>query len=269
MDKPLVVWAGDLHVNLKVALCPPTVNLDEGGTYRASKAQRALWKAWVDAWEQIKRRRRKVVVVFGGEIADKDAKKRVYEVISRNPATIKRMAMDAIKPALDVGNKFIVIRGTPAHSGKSANMDEMIAQDIIGVIGNPHTGTSSWYHMRTDIGGLKFDLAHHAKMGQLPWTERNAANKLAAVAEARYVKWREPFPDFLIRGHVHHVSDSGINYTIRAQTAPCWSLANGYTHRIGKENDKPEIGLLVIDTRTEEPEWIRYETTRPKPIVIR
>lgn len=265
--KPLVVWAGDLQTGNKNALCPPNIQLDNGDGYIMTKTQRALWTAWTDAWENIKNRRRDVVTIFGGEILDIDAKGRHDEVITRNPESLKRIGVDIIAPALDITKTVIVLRGTEAHTGKSANLDEAMAADITGVdvIKNEETGTFSHWYLRQNIAGYNFDLAHHVSMGTRPWTEKNAANALAAQLIFNYAEWKEPMPDFALRGHVHRVSDSGLNFPIRAITCPCWTFADVFIHRIGAGDRQPQIGLMVIDLETREPEWIRYENRRETP----
>ena len=48
-DRPLILRVtSDLHAGSTVALCPPKVQLDDGGKYEASKAQLWLWECWLD-----------------------------------------------------------------------------------------------------------------------------------------------------------------------------------------------------------------------------
>lgn len=270
MNKPLVVWAGDLHINSMAALCPPRFRRDGGHANTPPAELRALWDAWLDAWKNVYSRKREVIAVFGGEFADLDAKERTNHIISKNTADIREAVAEALQPALKQAAACIVLRGTEAHSGLEAEFDELVARDIVGVpvIGNEATGEKSWWHLRITIGGKRFDLAHHARMGTSFATEKNAANAIARQVREEYAEWGEPPPDWILRGHVHRVSDSGINYLpTRAVTCPCWSLANPHTHRIGAGGRKPQIGLIVIDTMTAEPEWIRYDIRRPAAIV--
>jgi hypothetical protein len=226
-----------------------------------------MWDAWIDAWSVVKQRGkgREVVVVFGGEFGDVDEKDRTNHIITKNRTSIKEAVAEAIAPALKCASWAIVIRGTEAHSGLEACFDEQVAQDIVGVdvFGNPDTGDASWWHCRTKIGGKMFDFSHHASMGGLPWTEKNAANKLAELTIRDYTEWGEKQPDWVMRGHVHRVSDSGINYSpTRAVICPAWQLAGPFIHRIGAGGKKPQIGLMLIDLETEQPEWIKYEIKR-------
>jgi hypothetical protein len=204
-------------------------------------------------------------VVFGGEFADLDTKKRTNHLISRNRAEIKEAVADVIAPALRCADGIIVLKGTEAHSGMEADFDTEIANDITGVkvYEDPVTKLKANWRVRTIIGGKRFDLEHHVRMGTSTNTEKNAANIAALQIKFEYSEWGEALPDWAIRGHVHRVSDSGINFLpLRVVTAPCWSFPNPYAHRQFYGGRKPQIGLIVIDTEKSEPEWIRYETNR-------
>ena len=265
-NKPLVVWASDMHLNDLSSICPPVLKRDSGHEHRSSKDVNELWRCWLDAWEVIRLRRRQVIVVFGGEFADTDMKDRSNHLITRNIADIKAGVMDMIEPALKVAHAVIVLRGTEAHSGREGDFDATIANDITKtVISDPDTGEKARWYARETIGGKRFDLAHHANMGGARRTEKDAANHIAFDLKQDYAEWGERLPDWALRGHVHRVSDSGINYLpMRVLTAPCWSLnTSPFIHRIGGGQRRPQIGLLVIDTGLNEPERINYEVNRP------
>lgn len=264
LKEPYVVWISDLHINSKMALRYPEMVMDDGDTSIASPRQMALWEAWLNCWETVKKRAkgRPVVVIFGGEIADKDAKNRSYQYITKNGADILKLAFLTIQPALEVGIKFIVLRGTEAHTGKSSNLDEIIATEMSAkhdVVRNVQTGTFSWYYFKGVIGGRIFDLAHHVNMGGLPWTERNAANALSARLTMTYAEAGEKLPDFAMRGHVHRVADSSINYHIRSLIAPAWSLDTSFLHRIGQGAKQLEIGAILVDPLSKEVDYLRYK----------
>lgn len=274
MSNPIVVWCGDLHINSTVALCVPEFERDDGNYHKNSKLQDELWLAWVDAWKTVKRKAkgRQVVTIIGGEIADEMMKHPSHQYITHNNNDLRKMALETLDPLIQVTDKLIVLRGTEAHSGLSANLDEAIANDIaktytgIKVIrdGNNY---SHWY-ARLYIGGRLFDLAHHVNMGNGKRTERDAANHLSADLMMTYGRNREPLPDFALRGHVHRVSDSSINYPIHSVICPCWTAANSHIHRIGGGAESPEIGLIYIDPVTKVVEGIRYETKRKAPQYI-
>jgi hypothetical protein len=156
------------------------------------------------------------------------------------------MVLDTLAPMLDVVDDVIIVRGTQAHVGKGAWIEEAIAQDLDNTI-NQAVSPASWYHFRGMFGGVKFDVAHHASMGRLPHTEKNAANKIAATILYRYrVDMDQPAPDVAIRSHNHRRADSGGNYPTFALCTRCWSLATEYAYRIGGENSLADIGGHVF-----------------------
>jgi len=266
------VWVSDIHINSKQALCAPQVDLLEGDFYYPNAAQKALLGAWQDAWRQIKEKAegRPIVVAFGGEIIDIDAKKRSNQYITKDPEKALDHGLELIKPVIALAAKVIVIRGTEAHVGNNGAMDEAMAKLINSikkdvVHKNSVTGEFSWHYFRGFIGGRKFDLAHHVNMGGMPRTERNAANHLAADLMMQYARWKEPFPDFAFRGHVHRVSDSSFNYPIRALIGASWQIATPFIHRIAHGGNKPEIGLLFCDIAKQEVEYIKYDYRREEP----
>jgi hypothetical protein len=272
LNNPVFVWASDIHINSKSALSLPVVDLGEGSKYYANKAQVALWEAWKDAWKQVKQKagKRPVVICFGGEICDIDYKKRSEQFIVRDRDQAQEHAMDVLEPALAIGAAFIILRGTEAHVGDNGAVDESMAKRIHKytkkVIKNEETGDFSFHHARLFIGGRKFDLAHHVSMGGTSKSERNAANNLSHDLLFDYAeKWNEPKPDFAVRGHVHRVSDSGLNFSIRSIIAPCWKFQDSYIHRIGHGGKKPEIGLVYIDIAKKEVEIIEYDYKRKAP----
>ena len=244
MQRKRVVVVSDMHVNSTVGLCPAYVNLDDGGTYLPSKPQKVILKAFHDFCDKSLDTKEPIILILNGDLVE-DGNKGT-QVISRNKATIMSMAVDVISPLIDKAEKVFVIRGTEYHTGNSGELEESIAQDFDNAVPSKK-GTASWWHLRTKISNVRFDVSHHINMGNLPWTEKNAANKLSDILMYRYVEWKEALPDIAIRSHVHRVSDSGLNKMIYSITQPCWCTATAFVHRIGASNAKPHIGGMIID----------------------
>jgi len=125
MDKTnrvALIVTSDHHINSTVALCTPVINLDDGGTYHASRTQRELYNCWLDFWQQAKELTTgyKRVGVFNGDLGELDTKKRSIQLVTLNKATIQRMVIDTIEPALAILDSVFVMRGTAAHTGKSS-----------------------------------------------------------------------------------------------------------------------------------------------------
>lgn len=256
MTKTIVIAVGDLHVNSTVALCKPSINLDDDGTYRASNNQRKIWDAWLDFCNEVKAiDADKRILVLNGDIGELDTKRRSVQLITLNKATVLRMVIDTIEPMLSIIDDVIVVRGTMAHVGKSSWLEESIADDI-GAISNGNA--KSHWHFRGMFENVRFDIAHHASMGNLPWTEKAAAIKIAKIIMDRYNEMKSPIPHVALRSHNHRRSDSGRNYECRAVCLPCWQLHTEYISRIGHENSIADIGGDIFVCEDGSYKWIDY-----------
>jgi hypothetical protein len=261
MARTAVIVVSDLHVNSKVALCTPTVNLDEGGTYRASRTQRALWDAWLDFWKTMNEYDCRKVLFLNGDVGELDTKRRSAQLITPNKATILEMVSNVLEPAVDNVDSVVVLKGTSAHSGKSAWLETAVANDLDHALHGPEE--ASWWHFRGKIEGVPFDVCHHSTMGYRPWTEKNAANSIASVMIYRYTQMESPIPRFAFRAHNHRRSDSGRNfqtrnYKLRVICGPSWSSKTEFAYRKGHENDVSDIGGDVVICGDGEPEWIDH-----------
>lgn len=253
-----------------MAVAPPEFEINDEVTGNQSKVQKALWDAWLDAWAQVKAKKRNVVLIFGGEICDIDYKNRSTQIITQDPEKAQSNALTLLEPALEVASKVIVLRGTEAHTGGSAWTDESIAKkinaDYVKVVRNGRQ--FSWYEGDFVIGGRVFNLAHHTNMGRTARTERDAANHLSADLMMSYGRTRSKYPDYAMRGHVHRVSDSGLNFPIRSIICPTWELQTVYVHRLGEGHKQPEIGIILVDPARGEVEWVKYERQREAAVLV-
>ena len=241
--KTAVIGVSDMHINSTVALCPPLINLDDGGTYRASRTQRAIGEAWLDFWQEMSKLKvDRYIVIIAGDIGELDTKRRSTQLITINKANVLEMIIDTLEPMLELADQVIVIRGTKAHTGSSAWLEEAIANDLDTAYHD--NGAASWWQFQGVIDGVRFDVSHHAPMGRLPWTEKNAAIKIATVALWRYfIEMRQKPPHLIWRAHNHWVASSGDNFEdTLALCMRCWSSKTEFVYRIGQENSVPHIG---------------------------
>jgi len=250
--RTLIAVVNDLHCGSTVALCPPEIELDDGGVFSASRPQRWLWQCWLDYWAEVRRARRpddRLMIIYNGDLVDGDHHG-TSQIVSRNPeaqAAVLREAM-AIPLALDA-DKIFVVRGTEAHVGKSGAAEEGLARrwrsDGLPVVGDPDTGTASWWHLRLDVDGLLIDVTHHGRTGMREHTRANAANLYAHDILLSYAKRRERFPDLCLRAHHHRFNDSGALCPVRVITNGAWQLHTGWSH--GKFADTiADIGGLIV-----------------------
>lgn len=242
--KYLLAVTGDLHTNSTVGLVPGRFTLDDGGDYSPSRIQNWLRRKWHQYWEDVKLAQEKtgaeLVIILNGELVD-DNHHTTTQLVTRNKADQIRMAYDVLKPGLDLldedGDAFVT-RGTEAHTGPNANLDEAIARDIDAVpsmYGNDGSPSAySWWQLRVSFDGVLIDVAHHPGTGsRVQWTRGADANRLAAATVIQCADYGEPIPDLVIRGHNHIASDSYDNHRARAIIMPSWQLGTSFGFRLG------------------------------------
>ena len=235
----------DLHSNSTVGLCPPVVNLDDGGTYHSSRGQRWLWECWLDYIHQFTLIQGNKILVLGGDMGELDTKRRSVQLISQNKATILAMVAETLAPLVDIADKVIVIRGTPAHEGKGCWLEEAIAADLDNVIPCSKS-IKSWYHFRGVIDGRRYDIAHHATMAGKDASSYKSPLDLAEKALWYYlVALQQPAPHYVIRSHQHRHREAEM-HGCHAIFTPGWTLAPEYIYRAGKEFSLADIGGLII-----------------------
>lgn len=265
----LVAIAGDLHTNSTLGVMPPTVRLDDGGEYKASPQQRWLWRHWVKSWAAVGEARdrhdARLVVILNGELADNNHH-HTTQLVTRNPADQLNIAIETLRPVTDLlrdGDRVFVTRGTEAHSGPSGHLDETLAQEL-GATGERADGPASWWRLRAEFEGVRFDVSHHPPGGggRMPWTRANYAPRLAAMMWWQYVERGERPPHFAVYGHVHRPGDSYDAFGVRALITPSWQLMTSYGYRIG--GDPLPVGLAWVVCRDGEVVEVvkKYDTWR-------
>jgi len=259
MSRTALIVVSDLHVNSSLAICPPTVNLDDGGSYHASRTQSWLWRCWLDFAAQVDRDYKdyRKVLVINGDLGELDTMKRSVQLITLNKATIQRMVWDTIDPIAQNVDQMLFTRGTAAHTGKSSWLEEATAQDSSVSIRQSDDVASHW-HYRGVCEGVRLDIAHHAHTGGQPWAKGGGALRLAAktVWHYRVDRKQEP-PHITIRSHNHQYSDSGSNFETFAFFTRAWTSATEYLYRIGQENSLADIGGHVI--ACEDGKWTKKD----------
>lgn len=272
-DNCIVVVASDLHTGSTVGLSPPYVQLDDGGTHKASKLQRWFWRNWLDTWAFYKELKEKeqlpLVFVLNGDAADGDHHD-TPQVITRNKATQLRIAVKTLEPTFDVVDKFFIMRGTESHVGKSAWIEEILAEDIGAEKCSDEM--HSWWHLYANFGGVTFDIKHHPEAGSgRPWTAANPANTIAYMVSSKYALDGKKPPDVAVRAHRHTFMDNGTTYKTRVFQTPPWQFSTAFVHRIGMGGDPPVCGSIYFVCRDGRYFYDKkfYEVKRGNPVKVK
>lgn len=268
----LIAVTSDLHAGSTVALCPPRIELDDGGAYEASKAQLWIWRAWTEYWEWIERlrdeHRAELYMEFNGDLVEGNHHG-TTQILSGNP-TAQALVLDAcMKIPLSLGpDRMFFVRGTESHVGVSASSEERIAlglyRDGRPVQKDPDTDKASWWRLRMEVEGVRLDFAHHGRVGTRPWTKPNVTMNLAAEMFFHHAAACERLrragsseaeidaerpPHVAVRSHLHQYVDTGSVHPVRVVQTPAWQLATAFIHRIAVEGlaDVGGVALLVRD----------------------
>jgi hypothetical protein len=269
--KTALIVVGDTHTNSTVGLCAPDVIQDDGGKWKLSKSQTWLWNNWLDFASIVKNTEAdRKIVVFNGDLGEIDDKGRSSQLITDNDSTVLKMMTRTFDPLVSECDEVLVIRGTEAHASKSGAIEEAYAQTLGSKAIKHDEDICSWYSICFTIENVRFDIAHHmVGGGHLPWTEKNAANRIASLTIPYYVDMGVAMPNVVLRSHLHRMSDSGTNFehlNLRALVLPAWQLKTSYVYRIGRENTVSHIGGYIFVCENGK----KYELTRcvytPEPM---
>jgi hypothetical protein len=253
-DRPLVIAiTSDQHCGSTVALCPPVINLDDGGQYVASKPQVWLWEKWNAFYGEVERERRRLdatlMLGFNGDMTEGDHHK-TTQILSGNPTAQAAVVNEIMRVPLALKPDHLVfIRGTEAHVGPSAAFEERIAtglrKDGWPVVRDEHTGNSSHWHWTVEHQGVRLDLAHHGKFGSRPNTKFNTVIALAFDIFTRHALEGRPHPHLAVRSHMHQFGDTGSMYPTRLIQMPAFQLSTAFIHRLNPGAIADVGGIIV------------------------
>jgi hypothetical protein len=245
MKTIILAVVSDLHIGSTIGLCPPTITLDDGGTYRASKAQRWLWCKWQEYWKSIGELKEKykagVWIVSNGDLVDGNHHN-TYQLWSKNTADWMRAA-DSVLSRDVIGDyeHIFITKGTDCHTGPSGVTEEIYGERIGAEV---YEGNRASYVLPVEASGVSILFRHHGNLGQKEWTFANGVNG-QAVEEILKKARGEHDADVVVQSHRHKFADSGLNYpSLRLIHTPAWQLRSAWGH--SKPGLLSDIGGIAI-----------------------
>ena len=248
MRDALVVVVSDIHGNSTLAGCPPQGFVAaDGDTRRPSKLQQWIYEGWDHFWHQEVKPAAKGRTLYGivnGEFVE-GFHHGSTQHMSANPADQMTVSQALMKVPMELFDweAWFATKGTGSHSGTNGYFDELMAR-WLGAEEHPSTRQSAAYRWNIEINGCALDVAHHGKVGMLPWTEDAAIARLAKHVAYRYVERGLELPDLIIRSHVHKCFSTGRTALVEAWTTPCWQMKTEFGHKIAE--GLPDIGGLLV-----------------------
>jgi hypothetical protein len=247
-----LVGISDLHIGCRMGLCPPgDIRLDEGGVYRASSLQLAMWPCWKEFWGEY------VPMVCHGEpfavVLNGDTLDGVHHgsktQISQNHADQLRIAVQVLRPIRDLcEGRLYMVRGTEAHVGKSAEHEEILAESLEAI--PTKEGQRSRFELWKRVGDGLVHAMHHIGTTGTSHYESTAVMKELAEAYSEAGRWRREPPDVVMRSHRHRHIEVRVptqrGYGISFVTAG-WQLKTPFAYKIpGGRSSTPQIGGSII-----------------------
>jgi hypothetical protein len=245
-----LVVVSDIHAGCQLALCPPEVLLDEGGTYRQSPLQRKLWSMWEEFWGETVpdyTHGEPYAVVFNGDAVDGVHHNSTTQ-ITHNMKDQIAIAIEILAPIVEAcEGRYYHIRGTEAHVGKSASSEEGLAK-ALGARPDAHQYARNDLWVRVG-GGLVHLLHHIGSTGSLAY-ETTAVMKELTESYVEAARWGRQPPDMIVRSHRHRYCELAIptsNGKARAVVTPAWQGKTPFVWKIpGARLSTPMFGGIVI-----------------------
>lgn len=247
LDCPFLVVTSDSHCGSTLGLCPPEFQLDDGGSYGVSIAQKALWAQWETFWRDFVpsvTRGRPYAWLHNGDSIEGEHH-RTSQTISRNIEDQIRCAQRVFEPWVGKARNFDIVRGTPAHVGEAGQNEETLAR-LLGcqVRDGQASRWEAWYELR----GHLIHAAHHIGTTASVAYEHAALSRELMKTLVESAQWSERPPDLMIRSHRHRYSSAAVpsaHGTAEVIITPAWQLKTGF---VWKTNvlSKPQIGGIVI-----------------------
>ena len=243
MSGTVLAIISDTHIGSSTAVSPLHYTVHnrssyEAQTMEANKLQRWLYECWDDFYQYVKEKRKKkrIIVVHLGDVIDYNhhgSTQLVQEVGDQ-----AQMAITLLDPYREIADKFIGILGTAAHAGT----DHAIESDLYRSIGADYIEQQ----MTIDIDGVTVDLAHHGRIGTRPWT--SGAASLASEIMLDYAQSGIPLPNYIFRGHLHTMDDSGSKFeNTRLIQCPSWQLKTTFANRVAGNTRRSDIGAILLN----------------------
>ncbi len=260
----LLVVTSDEHVNCSVGLCVQPVAQDAGGTFYPSKTQRAVAQAWHQFGDAVEAAAETARVdniwwANAGDAVDLN-KHDALAPITANRARIMDLALATYKRPAALSSRRFIIRGTEAHNGSHAELEELLGRDLQAEM-CPDDGAHAWWTLSLECEGVLFNIQHHPKAGcsSVPWMRNNAAMRTAMEIAITATDRGERVADVAIRGHVHYFADSGTARKPRVFFLDGWQALTPYAYRRGYFSPSPVGGMWFVcqDGDYKEARWFR------------
>lgn len=266
-EKPIknIIVISDTHFGCKLGLCPPEVQLDEGGYYHASKLQMKLYDMWRYFWDKFVPQvigNEDFVLVHNGDVIDGIHHNSVTQ-ISQNITDQIKIAEIVLSEIIRKKNcrAYYQIRGTEAHVGKSGQYEEELAKNLNAV--RSRNGNYARWELTLIFGenNNRSHFTHHISTTSSTAYESTAVHKELVEAYNEAGRYGRIPPDVIVRSHRHRyykVEVPSKKIHAISLVTPGWQLKTPFVYRglLGRTS-VPQIGGIIIKEGSEVPIYVR------------
>lgn len=253
-----VVIISDLHAGHCAGLTPQEYQWRDMGDKTAISQWARIQKELNNLYDDIveKYYRPDILIVNGDAIDGAGRASRGRELITSDPFVQIEIAETSIKKW--DAKKYIVMAGTPYHTGQISDYERKIAEDLNG---------SFFSTLFLGVEGVMFDIKHKIGRSSSPYGQGTILEKAAVFNSLLYERNMEPRADIIIRSHIHFHRYVGGNKWL-AMTTPALQATSIYGDR--EVEGYVDWGIVVfnVDGRsfTWKTESIMIETAK-RPIL--
>lgn len=268
MTGSIIAVISDTHFGSTFSPATPTYKVhtarpNETTEQTASRIQADLFEKWLDYWRYVyalagikgKHRKHRLILIHLGDVIDGNHHG-THQIIQEIPDQIELAAnlMGEIHKQADVR---IGVLGTEAHAGTNCENEQHFY--------TTHNYQYSAARLSIEIDGLLFDLAHHGRASGRKWS--SGAAGVAAEVALDYIQAGKRPPDYVLRGHVHQIDDSGIRVRgTRAIMCPSWQLRTTYGYKASTVT-LSDIGSVVFNLGALDISHARYEFPSDREVI--
>jgi hypothetical protein len=262
--KTVIAIPEDTHCGSTLGLIlPKQWQRKDGDNYNPNKIQRhIIAPQWAKVWERVAelRKRARLIVVHDGDAVEGTVKTTTKLVSSRNDEqeAIHVDCMDwalkkaKFKPKTDL---LYYVEGTDYHVDVDAQSEERIAKDLGAIPFLPpsepdgHDGKWTHNHLRLNVDGVLFDIAHHGpNPGTRAWTKANALKAIIKSVYFDCLDDGDPIPRIWHRAHFHEFAEAtyrGSSGKITGICGPAFQAVTRFGSKMSKATKKASVGMMI------------------------
>lgn len=249
MIKNLILLS-DIHSGDRFSVCPPTILLHEGGSYKHSKIQKMLWPIWeefTNVFIPHVTDEKDYNLAIVGDLLE-GLHHNMVHAITNDSADHFSVAEELLRPLMMNAHQTLFIKGTSVHAGRSGNEEQKFARSMKDLNVYNKNGRFTHYMVDYFMGDYKINIAHH-----IGSTSRQNSETTAITAEIHELctdiaKWEKKpvLPHYVVRAHRHRACGVSFpmkdDHNIKGVILPAWQVKTDFVFKVAARIKYVHIG---------------------------